>query len=415
MRDIKKKIEKLPNDPGVYLFKNKKGEILYIGRATSLKDRVKSYYSEDLEENRGPIIKEMISRVSDISFEGTDSVLEAVLREAYLIKKYQPSFNSREKDNKSFNYVVITKEEYPRVLMVRHRELIKKSDEFSSKWIFGPFPSGGILRRALKIIRKIIPFRDKCRAILPSFEENLKSKPCFNYQLGLCPGVCAGIISPEDYQENIKQIKFLFEGRKRELVRKLKKEMKKYSNKKDFEKAGEIRDRIFALDHIKDISLISDSHYDIFGRGVNSLRIEGYDIAHTSGSSSVGVMVVLEGGELKKSDYRKFRIKSALRSDDTGSLAEVIKRRLGHLDWPLPDLMVIDGGVAQKNTAERVITSWGFSIPVISVVKDKNHRPHRYLGDKTTISNYKKEIVEINQEAHRFAIKYHKSLRDKIN
>ena len=200
-QDLKK--FELPDAPGVYLFKNKR-DVLYVGKATSLQDRVKSYFSNDLIQTRGPLLVDMIYKADKIDFIKTSSVLEAIILEVNLIKKYQPKYNTKEKDNKSFNYVIITKEDFPRVLIVRGRE-IENGLDYKIKNKFGPFTNGESLRTILKIIRKIFPFRDKC--------EPLSGKPCFNKQLGLCPGVCDGSINKEDYLKVIKKIELLLSGK----------------------------------------------------------------------------------------------------------------------------------------------------------------------------------------------------------
>ena len=176
------KINQFPNSPGVYLFKQN-SHILYVGKATSLKDRVKSYLSKELVSTRGPLIMDMVFKANKIDYIKTNSVLEALILEANLIKKFQPKYNTKEKDNRSFNYVVITKEDFPRVLIVRERE-VEKGLAYKIKDKFGPYTNSTQLTQALKIIRRIFPFRDKCTPI--------STKPCFNKQIGLCPGICDG-------------------------------------------------------------------------------------------------------------------------------------------------------------------------------------------------------------------------------
>src|SRR3989338_3218417 len=225
-------IKKLPTSPGVYFFLGSRKKILYIGKAGSLRDRVKSYFSKDIALSRSPAIQKMVQDACDISFQKTDSVLEAVILEADLIKKFKPKYNTQEKDDKSFNYVVITKEDFPRILLVRGKELFKnktinlKSEILNLKSVFGPFPQGGVLKEALKIIRKIFPFRDSCipphkqhpnklENVGMLFEKNGFGRPCFNRQIGLCPGVCTGEISKEEYAKTIRNIRLFFSGKKK--------------------------------------------------------------------------------------------------------------------------------------------------------------------------------------------------------
>src|SRR3989344_2275170 len=201
-RDHLKK-SKLPDEPGVYMFKKGK-KILYIGKAASLRDRVRSYFSSDLGKGRAPTIVKMVEDADSVDWQTTDSVLEPLIVEANLIKRHQPPANVDEKDNKSFNYVVITKESppaggFPRVLIVRGRELFQNWKKADIKYLFGPFPGGLSLKEALKIVRKIFPFRDKCLPCVALAKQGKFCRPCFNRQIGLCPGVCSGEMSQEEY------------------------------------------------------------------------------------------------------------------------------------------------------------------------------------------------------------------------
>lgn len=428
MRRQSLKKMKLPDAQGVYRFIGARGKILYIGRATSLRSRVRSYFAPDIGEKRGPAISQMIEEAKIVKWEKTDSVLEALILEAILIKKYQPKYNVKEKDDKSFNYIVITKEDFPRVLLMRGRELLDSTlhaKPYTLTAVFGPFPRGGMLRDALKIIRKIFPFRDLCTP------HNAKSRtshvrPCFNAQIGLCPGVCSGAMGKKEYTKIIDHLRMFLGGKKKSLVKTLKREMRTVAKKHEFEKASALKRMISALDHIQDIALIKDrpqyqgppliKKYQ--GRSlIENMRIEGYDVAHISGKSMVGVMTVVENGEAERNGYRKFKIKTVHGVDDTASLAEVLRRRFGHPEWQYPRLIVVDGGVAQKNRAERVLKEMGIEIPVVSVVKDEHHRPRQILGMEKVghfgISrpDIERMILRVNGEAHRFAIVYHKRTR----
>jgi excinuclease ABC subunit C len=390
---------KLPDTPGVYIFEDAQGQKIYIGKATSLKQRVRSYFDPDLINTRGVKIVTMVNSASSLSFIETNSSLEALILESKLIKQHNPYFNTKEKDDKSFYGVVITQEKFPRVLLMRLRDIEKKIPTGKQQALFGPFTSGSSLKEALKIVRTFFPFRDTC-------EEGSK-KPCFNYQLGLCPGVCAGLVSKEEYQKNINMIILFFEGKTKEVEKRLHEKMMTLASLEKFEEAAEVKRTLFSLKHIKDVSLIKD---DIPKDG--SLRIESYDIAHISGSSRVGVMVVVENGEPLKSDYKKFKLEESL-VDDIAGYREMLTRRLNHTEWPLPDLFVIDGGIAQKNIAEAILKQRGIATPVITVVKDEAHKPKDLLGSSILAKKYKKDIVLSNAEAHRFAISYHKNIRSK--
>ncbi len=409
---------KLPEKPGVYFYMKGK-DILYIGKATSLRDRVRSYFSKDLIDTRGPLLVDMVFKADNIKWTETDSVLEALILEASLIKKHQPYYNTKEKDDKSFNYVCITKEELPRVLIVRGRNLIKEN--YSKT--YGPFPNGGQLRIALELVRRIFPFLDEKSKVKGVYE--------FYRQIKLAPE------QKEILLKNIKNIKLFFEGKKKSILKSLEKEMKLYAKENQFEKAGEIKRQIFALNHINDIALIKNEPEDYKNSRVFTLpgvpggsyadsifhnpqamspqmfRIEAYDVAHMSGQNMVGVMTVVEGGEINKSQYKKFKIKTQTGANDTGALREVLERRFGHSEWGSPDLIVVDGGHAQINFAEKVLKSFNLVIPVVSVLKDERHRPKNILGNKEFARKYEREILLANAEAHRFAIGYHKQMRNK--
>ncbi len=384
---------KLPDAPGVYFFFGPKKEILYIGKATSLRDRVKSYFSRDLMNTRGPRLVQMLERAQDIKFIQTQSVLEALILEANQIKKHQPYFNSREKDDKSYNYVTVTDEDFPQIFITR------------GNGTYGPFPNSSELREALKIIRRIFPYRDnKCTM----------KKPCFNSQIGLCPGVCAGLMNKREYKKRIKYIKLFFEAKKNLLIKDLEKEMKSSAKEERFEQAEQLKRTIYSLEHIQDIALIRrDIERD---NNESAYRIEAFDIAHLSGKDTVGVMTVVIDGELAKDQYRKFKIigqNKKVSIDDTANLREIIRRRLGHAEWSLPNLIVIDGSTAQINAARSILKDRGFLIEIVSVVKDERHKAKDILGLKGTVEKWGKSILLANTEAHRFAITYHRKLRSK--
>jgi len=404
--------KKLPLSPGVYIFRNSKRAILYIGKATSLRTRVQSYFRKDLIDTRGPLLVGMLDSAHSVDFIETDSILEALLLEAHLIRKHLPPHNTIGKDNKSFNYVVITKEEFPRVLIVRGRNLearLPDIDNTKVKYIFGPFPHGAMLKEAMHLVRRIFPFRDKC---LPAQAGKPDSgKPCFNAQIGLCPGVCSGKMSQIEYARTIQRIKLFFEGKKKVLVRSIERDMKRSANELKFEEASRLKKTLFALTHIQDVALIKDDfNKRISKENEGVFRIEAYDVAHISGTSTVGVMVALEDGEAKKSDYRKFKIRTST-NDDNASLGEVLSRRFKHTEWTMPKLIVVDGGKAQVNTAQRALAGWGIMIPVAGVVKDEHHRAREIIGDKNLRILHEREIILSNSEAHRFAISYHRELR----
>jgi len=406
----------IPKKPGIYRFLDTSG-ILYIGKATSLRDRVRSYFGADVIETRGPHIVDMVTKATTISWEETDSVLEALILEANEIKKHQPYYNTKEKDNKSYNYVVITKEEFPRVLLVRGRELEKHKvgasvpllKDVKIDSLFGPFPSGESLKIALRIIRKIFPFRDKSSL--------QKDKAEFYKQIGLAPDMTDSVVK-DSYKNTIRHIKLFLGGKKKSLIRALEKLMMEHAKKEEFEKALALKKKIFALGHINDVALIKDDFFaglspasGVVGR---AHRIESYDIAHLSGKNMVGVMTVLVNGQPEKSEYRKFTIQGFDTANDTGALKEVLERRFTHKEWTLPDVVVIDGSVAQKGVAEKVLAQAGLSIPVVSVVKNEAHKPKALLGSRALIDIHKRAILLSNSEAHRFAIAFYRKKQRRI-
>jgi excinuclease ABC subunit C len=424
----------LPDNPGIYFFRkqnssSKEGKILYVGKATSLRDRVRSYFASDLFATRGPLLVKMVAEATTITWTQTDSVLEALILEAYTIKEHQPLYNSKEKDNKSFNFVVVTDEDYPRVLIERGRTLATKDaviDGVPPRSIFGPFPHGAQLREAVKIVRKIFPFRDKCIPYEQAKNLKLKTlqrskigkifspKACFNHQIGLCPGVCTGEIKQTEYKKLIRNIELFFMGKKTQITKNLQAEMKLYAKAKEFEKAEVIKRRLFALGHIKDVTLLKkELEVGINEKGDGEHRIEAYDIAHISGKDTVGVMVVVSGGEPDKTQYRKFKIKSKglVEVNDIKNLKEVFERRFNHTEWQFPNILVVDGGIAQYNAALEFVTEKGIETKIVAVTKDERHKPKDFLGDAETVTKFKTSILLANGESHRFAQSYHTNLR----
>jgi excinuclease UvrABC nuclease subunit len=431
-QDLKK--YKLPDKPGVYFFlKGKK--ILYIGKATSLQDRVRSYFSKDLIATRGPSILDMVVQTDKVKWQEADSVLEALILEAELIKKHLPKYNVKEKDDKSWNYVCITREKIPKVIIKRGKELREAKQNslppsllgvpsgthgrnnfvLPLSAIFGPYTNGGQLKEAMKIIRRIFPFIDG--------ESSKKNNAEFYRQLGLTP---EGL---KEYKENIRNLKLFFQGKKKKIIRNLKKEMGEFAKKREFEKAGEIKNKIFALEHINDVALIKQevSSTNTFARSSDLLapsprgsarpsqkylstlsRIEAYDIAHMSGKNMVGVMTVIENGEIAKKEYKKFIIRTQSGSNDTGALEEVLARRFRHLEWGLPSLVVVDGSLGQINVAKKVLLRYNFKIPVVGVVKDEHHKARAIEGEENLVRANKKYILLGNSESHRFAIKFYR-------
>jgi excinuclease ABC subunit C len=434
MSSIKEKIVNLPKSPGVYVFKNKIGEVVYVGKATNIRSRVGSYFtltSSPSPKGRGGIFSRpidfAIDQIVDIETRETDSVFEALILESHLIKKLQPKYNAMGKDDKSFAYFVITNEKFPRIIILRKTDLeISKRSDLSrpkrSKEVgplsatYGPYTSKKQMEIALKILRKIFPFHSN----------NQKTeKGCLDFQIGRCPGPYAGAISKVDYMKNIRGIKMILEGKKKSLVKKLEKEMKEYAKNNEFEKAADARNKLFALKHIRDVALISDNkELQVSGYGLRDMRIEAYDISNISGQHAVGSMVVFKNNEPDKSQYRKFKIKTVEGSDDVGMMREVLLRRFKN-DWPMPDLILLDGGAGHQYMAERLLRELKLRIPLAAIAKGPSRKisnfqfliskqfPIPKFSNLKNIINDKNLIKQIMDEAHRFAIEYHRKLRKK--
>ncbi len=388
---------KLPDNPGVYFFKKGK-DILYIGKATSLTDRVKSYFSNDLIRTRGMLLVDMVAKAEVITFQETGSVLEALLLETELIKEHKPYYNTKEKDDKSYSYAVITNEEYPTIFIIRGKDLDRKDQKHYSH-VFGPFTSAMQLRNALHIVRKIFPFKDeKCIAN--------SGKMCFNASIGLCPGVCVGKISAKEYKKEVQKIALFLGGKTKQVKQTLNKEMIAYAKAMQFEKAEVVKRKIYALEHIHDVSLINRENIKLpSNRAEGEMRIEAYDIAHMQGQHMVGVMVVMIDGELVPSEYKKFIIKTVKSSNDPAALKEVLERRSAHSEWGTANVIVVDGNDVQKNVARDIIKNT--TIRILSVVKDDRHKAKDILGEIPK-GVAPEDIYKINAEAHRFAIAYYR-------
>lgn len=396
---------KIPKNAGVYFFLGKQKEILYIGKATSLAQRVRSYFDIDIVEKRSTLIEKMVSEAVHIEWTETESVLEAMLLEVNLIRTHRPYFNTRSKDDKSYNNLVITNEEFPRVLVVRNKDLSEKYAADDLKYIFGPFPNGTLFRAALQIIRKLFQFYDTKHPLNEVKSKMARGQIDFNRQIGLYPEVQ----SKREYMRTIRHIRLFFEGKKGIVIRELEKAMMVAAKKEKFEEAHEIKKKIFALKHIQDVALITDDKKQ--SQNETSFRIEAYDVAHMAGDDMVGVMTVFAGKLPDTNQYRKFIIRSCNGANDPKALHEVLSRRLTHAEWALPNLIVVDGNQIQIAVAEKLFATQNLSIPVVGVVKDEKHRPKNILGAEKIVMAHKEAILHANAEAHRFAITFHRSKR----
>lgn len=395
----------IPDAPGVYFFLGAHKRILYIGKATSLRNRIKSYFAADITQKRSELIEKMITEAVSVEWTATSSVLEALILETNLIRTHKPVYNTRSKDDKSYHHLVITNEEYPRVLVVRGKQLAALDDESGIQYTFGPFPNSQLFREALAIVQKLFKFYDTAHPVGREKSKMARGKIDFNRQIGLYPDTH----SKREYTKTIRHIRLFFEGKKGQVVRELERDMHACARREEFEKAAKLKRKIYALTHIEDIALLRRdySHY----RDEKRMRIEAYDVAHTMGGNMVGAMAVLENGEPHKQEYRRFTIQSVTRAHDTAALREILTRRLAHDEWPLPQILVVDGSTAQKRVAERVLHTHELMIPVVAVVKDEHHRPCRIVGERRLVAAHSDAILHANAEAHRFVLAFHRHAR----
>lgn len=408
----KQSLKNIPSKPGVYLFYTKKKELIYVGKAISLKNRVKSYFSGP--KNHRPI-ELMIHEVYLIKYVVTDSALDAIILEGNLIKKYRPKYNVLWKDDKSWNYITITKDEYPKVGTARERELSLLTDsQITNNYyaLFGPYP-GLKTKETMKILRRMFN--------ISTCTSNAK-RACLYRQMGECLGVCTGEISSKEYKKKvITPLKLFLEGKKEKLIQKIKKAMMSASKNQNFEEAGRLRDTIKSLQHVKDISLVNDSFIKEKFENANGKflvkRIEGYDISNLGVADKVGSMVVFDFNEPIKSEYRKFIIRSIKGQSDVGCLKEIISRRLNRKDWMLPDIILVDGGIAQIRAVKKSLQEKNIAIPIVGIAKgQKRLRNDFYLISRNPAvidwtEKNKNLLIRVRDEAHRFAIAFHRQKR----
>lgn len=426
----------LPGCSGSYQFCVQDGTVVYIGKAINLRKRVYSYWQryQDLTSAKQQMINEIVS----IKWVETDSEIEALLLEANLIKKYQPKYNIVWRDDKRYSYIAVSAEDFPRIYLTRKLE---ESGQF-----FGPFTSTQAARETLKIIRKIWPYRS-CH--------NLPVKTCLYYRINQCPGPCQQFIDVVDYKKIIQQIVLFLQGEKKSVIKKIQAELssykkklaklvKQFENKGDSEEAAEIEHKISSINwQLRQLEqVLTNSHIlgleEKYANDVVELakllgftkppqRIEGYDLSNLYNKQAVGSLVVFIDGEASPSDYKRFKLAGVETTSSLGDIAllrEMLTRRLAHNDWPRPDLIVVDGAKAQANIARRLLDQAGWDIPVIGLGKDKGLRSARAM-DKLFFPGQKQALQlslnnpalhllkRVRNEAHRFAITYHRQVRRK--
>lgn len=401
---------KIPHRPGVYIYKDKSGKVIYVGKAIDLYHRVASYFNGHADL---PKTTALVSEINGVETVVVESELEALILEANLIKKYLPAFNVSLKDDKDYLYISITKEDFPKIVTSRKKDL-KVMKKF-----WGPFPSSRTVRTTLKMLRRVFPW---CSG---------GKRACFYYHLGLCPGACIGAINRQDYQKIISRFSKFMEGKKEELVEELMEEMMAASDKQNFEDAGRIKKIIEGISYLTQTNRAS-----IYLENPNFLaeenqlalvqlqkdlalsklpdRIEGYDISNIQGKEATGSMVVLTNGEIDKSQYRRFKIKISGRPNDVGMMREMMRRRLRHLEWPKPDLIIMDGARGQVRGVQVELGTKNLDVPVYGLAK---RMEWLYPAEGEVIKLPRKSLSlkllqKLRDESHRFAITYHRKLRD---
>ncbi len=482
----------IPLSPGVYLFRDRHGRVLYIGKAANLKNRLNSYFNKNLGN---PRLQKMLETTKGVDWQETDSEIEALILESQLIKKYRPPFNVMLRDDKQYFYIIFTKENFPRIFITHQPKGLPSealapglrsrpsspsevaeglrrtgSGRFGGIGKEGPFTDGTALKITLKLLRRIFPY---CTC------KQKHNNYCLNYHIGNCSGFCClkkevTAKQAAAYKKNIAAIKEILSGKKKSLIKKFEKEMNAIAGKGNLEKAIELRDKIEKLKNVfeniriinemerKEIDRLNDlaELKKAFNLSVSPKRIEGYDVSNIQGEFATGAMAVFIDGQPDKNEYRKFKIRRILPSEasrtrpsqlkrllrrsrrggygDTQMLAEVLHRRFNHPEWPYPDLILIDGGKGQLNAAATVISKQikmmkilpirpkriedprsaqpiGTIIALTKNIKHKGH--HIYASTKKSVMPLKNLppavrnlILQIDAEAHRFAIGYYRKL-----
>lgn len=424
---LKAKLKTLPSAPGVYFHKNKKGQIIYVGKAAVLKNRVRQYFQNTEKDSK---TEALVREIYDTDWIVVDTEMDALFLESEMIKRYKPKWNILLRDDKTVSYVRIDmKSEVPYVSMTR-----QPLDDKAT--YIGPFYAKNTVLTALRILRKVFPYYDK----------PYDGKKTLNTDLGLTPGIEVGRTTPKEYKKTLKKLIRYLEGDREKLIHEIEKEMKAEAALGHFERAAELRNQYFGLKGLKKKIIFSDKEFlnissDQALRQLQKLlkldnpprRIEGYDISHQHGTDVVGSMVVFVNGASDRSEYRKFKLRHQ-QNNDTANMREIIERRLKHKEWPYPDLVILDGGEGQISAVKDLLSA--ANIKVIGRNKSGDHtrnaRTRIIIPKEETnpnvhadsAGNYEaivlpadshiaKLIARIDEESHRFAITYHRLLQRK--
>lgn len=443
---LAEKLKNLPNRPGVYIYKNVEGKVIYVGKAKNLNNRVGSYFHVTLspESKTGALV----ARINDIELIEVESEFDALILEAELIKKYRPKYNVIQKDDKTYLYIVIRTElvkinshklNIQKIVTARKTELLPKDIKF------GPFPDGTTVKFVVRTLRKLFPYRDCSVSKFTNYYN--KKKPCLYGQLHLCPAPCVNNTANElvEYKKSISNIKKVLSGGSFGLLKELNAKMAQLSKTNEYEQAAVYRDIISKYNYVRQRYKLPEVYMenptfidDVATQSLKDLvaklpilkkkplRIECYDISNISGIEAVGSMVVAEGGKITKREYKRFKIKSKHSPDDFEMIYEVLTRRLGHYPkpgnkkstWPVPDLLVIDGGKGQVSAASEAMKNLDLEIPIVGLAKKEETLVYKNANDFIELKFNKQDpglnlLIRLRDESHRFAQDYHHKLRAK--
>lgn len=411
---LKQKLKTLPSSPGVYFHKNAEGEIIYVGKAAVLKNRVRQYFQKSVKD---PKTEALVREIYDTDWIVVDTEMDALFLESEMIKRYMPKWNILLRDDKTVSYVRVSmQDEVPYVSFTR-----TPMDDKAT--YVGPFYGKLSVEKAVRSLRRVFPY----------YTKPYTGRKTLDTDLGLTPGIEVGRTTPQDYKRNLRKLIRYLEGGRDKLLRELEKTMRDAASKGEYELAAEARDQLFGLKELRKKIVFSDKEFmdissdqalaqlqRILGLEKPPRRIEGYDISHQSGDNTVGSMVVFINGASARSEYRKFKVRTS-RNDDLKSMREVISRRIKHKEWDYPDLIILDGGATQVGAILPLVAPLG--IPVIG--RDKSGDHSKSAGVKLVIphhsdmlelpsgSHIARLIARIDEEAHRFAITYHTLLKRK--
>lgn len=425
---LAEKVKQFPRGPGVYLMKDARGRVIYVGKAKNLRNRASHYFTRQAAEDRRTC--DLVREIRDVDFLEAESEVDALLMEARLIKDIQPRFNVELKDDKTFPYLQIrVREPYPRVEFTR-------SPKRRGVRLYGPFTSASALRAAIQVLQRIFRFRTCSLDINPDEPKWRWYRPCILASIQQCTAPCNFRVSPEEYRRQIRQLRLVLEGKKQRLLAELEKEMRQASAALQFEKAARLRDEIRALNNL---SLRGEADKDVQPevfvmnprKGVLGLKqvlkldrlprvIEGVDVAHLGGSEAVASLVVFIDGLPFKPGYRRYRLRSVEGIDDFASIREVVTRRyrrLHHEEQVFPDVLLIDGGKGQLNAARQAFETLALDPPcLISLAKQQEEVFRLDAAEPLRLSRTSaalRLLQYVRDEAHRFAQHYHHLLTRK--